>query len=382
MLKKKKLIIVYTLCIIGSVAALSESVLRLESSRNKTRLLTSLFDTGTTITQQIRKNMDNGIYATDMLHIFLSISDFDLDQFHTWAKHILRVNPNASAVQLAPGGIVRYTSHQAEHVGALGHDLFNDQRRNDGALKAVEDKTLTMVGPLRLIQNQKMAVIARKPIFTQGRSGESFWGFTIVLIYIEDLLPPALGDLEKNGILYQLVGDDPDSGQPPVLASSSTQSDRWDYVLPVEVPNGTWRLALCSKGTATGTMRLLRALGILCALAAGVMFYLQQRRGLRHTLRIEYLNRDLVATTNALLEEKQKLEKAAEEIKTLKGILPMCAHCKKIRDDQGYWNFLETFLETHSDASFSHSICPECSERLYGREDWYRAMKKKKKRNP
>lgn len=80
-----------------------------------------------------------------------------------------------------------------------------------------------------------------------------------------------------------------------------------------------------------------------------------------------------------ILEQKETLEKKIEEIETLQGIIPICASCKKIRDDQGYWNILESYIQKHSDASFSHSMCPECSDRLYGEESWYIDMKKKKK---
>ena len=78
-----------------------------------------------------------------------------------------------------------------------------------------------------------------------------------------------------------------------------------------------------------------------------------------------------------LLMEKNKLKEAISEIKTLSGLLPICARCKKIRDDKGYWNHLEGYIEKHSDASFSHGMCPNCMEKLYGDEDWYIEQKKK-----
>jgi hypothetical protein len=56
---------------------------------------------------------------------------------------------------------------------------------------------------------------------------------------------------------------------------------------------------------------------------------------------------------------------ANNEIKTLKGFIPICANCKKIRDDKGYWNQLETYIAEHTDAKFSHGICPECVRKLY-----------------
>lgn len=66
-----------------------------------------------------------------------------------------------------------------------------------------------------------------------------------------------------------------------------------------------------------------------------------------------------------LLHEKLALEAALEQVKTLQGMLPICASCKKIRDDTGYWHQVETYLSQHTTAEFSHSICPECRTRLY-----------------
>ncbi len=68
-------------------------------------------------------------------------------------------------------------------------------------------------------------------------------------------------------------------------------------------------------------------------------------------------------------EEKERLitelQSALAEVKTLSGLLPICASCKKIRDDQGYWNQIEDYVSRHSAATFSHGICPDCAKRLY-----------------
>lgn len=78
-----------------------------------------------------------------------------------------------------------------------------------------------------------------------------------------------------------------------------------------------------------------------------------------------------IQTRNIILEKRVKektreLQEALDNIKTLKGLVPICANCKKIRDDKGYWNHLELYIEKHSNAQFSHGICGECSEKLYG----------------
>ena len=64
-----------------------------------------------------------------------------------------------------------------------------------------------------------------------------------------------------------------------------------------------------------------------------------------------------------LNEERDKLKKALSEVKALSGLLPICASCKKIRDDQGYWNQIEAYISEHSDAEISHGICPECQRK-------------------
>lgn len=64
-------------------------------------------------------------------------------------------------------------------------------------------------------------------------------------------------------------------------------------------------------------------------------------------------------------ERARKLEQILNELKILRGLLPICAHCKKIRDDRGYWKQLEQYLEEHSEAKFSHCLCPDCFEEKY-----------------
>jgi len=65
------------------------------------------------------------------------------------------------------------------------------------------------------------------------------------------------------------------------------------------------------------------------------------------------------------------LQAALSEVKKLSGLLPICSTCKKIRDDQGYWNQIESYIQDHSDAKFSHSICKECAEKYYPDFDVY-----------
>ena len=73
----------------------------------------------------------------------------------------------------------------------------------------------------------------------------------------------------------------------------------------------------------------------------------------------------------ALQEEHDKLVAALEEIETLSGFLPICSSCKKVRDDEGYWEKIEAYLVRHSMVELTHSLCPGCVQDLYGKEEWF-----------
>lgn len=90
-----------------------------------------------------------------------------------------------------------------------------------------------------------------------------------------------------------------------------------------------------------------------------------------------------VLLVSALRNEREELitelREAFSQIKTLSGFIPICANCKKIRDDSGYWNQLEAYIQEHSDAELSHGICPACAKELYG--EYYHAAERRKNSN-
>ena len=103
-----------------------------------------------------------------------------------------------------------------------------------------------------------------------------------------------------------------------------------------------------------------------------------------NTSTIQIKNNNMIETGFLLdITERKKAERARElvitelqdaldNIKTLNGLLPICSSCKKIRDDNGYWQQVELYIKENSDADFSHSLCPDCANELYGKEKWYK----------
>ncbi len=73
----------------------------------------------------------------------------------------------------------------------------------------------------------------------------------------------------------------------------------------------------------------------------------------------------MLAAAWSILHELAARQRVQAEAKVLEGLLPICANCKKIRDDRGYWNQIESYVREHSQADFSHGICPECAAKLY-----------------
>ncbi len=80
--------------------------------------------------------------------------------------------------------------------------------------------------------------------------------------------------------------------------------------------------------------------------------------GAVHLVRDISALRKMQAEREALIQE---LEKALSEVRTLKGLIPICAKCRRIRDDKGAWNSLEAFVHNNFDADFSHGLCPACA---------------------
>jgi len=97
-------------------------------------------------------------------------------------------------------------------------------------------------------------------------------------------------------------------------------------------------------------------------------FFARVRSTLRIKQAYDRMKEELARRLQAEKEKEKligELTDALAKVKKLSGLLPICASCKKIRDDQGYWNQIENYIRQHSEAEFSHSLCPECVENMY-----------------
>lgn len=90
----------------------------------------------------------------------------------------------------------------------------------------------------------------------------------------------------------------------------------------------------------------------------------QSRNTVQQTM--DELSDSMDKLESRVMERTRELEKALDKVHVLGGFLPICCSCKKIRDDDGYWQQVEKFVQDHTDARFTHGFCPDCVAELYG----------------
>lgn len=112
---------------------------------------------------------------------------------------------------------------------------------------------------------------------------------------------------------------------------------------------------------------MLTILGFFLSASSGILWMAIANRGLA-LLSIWIIASLCLLHTRADRERDRlirELTDALEQVQTLRGLLPTCASCKKVRDDKGYWNRLELYVEAHSQALFTHTLCPECEKKWF-----------------
>jgi CheY-like chemotaxis protein len=137
-----------------------------------------------------------------------------------------------------------------------------------------------------------------------------------------------------------------------------------DWMMPgLEGPEVCRRVRALARPVPTYII-LLTAKGksddVVAGLESGADDYVTKpfdRQELRSRIRV---GERVVALQQGLADRVRELETALGQVKQLKGLLPICGYCKKVRDDQNYWQRVETYIAAHSDARFSHGICPDC----------------------
>jgi response regulator RpfG family c-di-GMP phosphodiesterase len=103
---------------------------------------------------------------------------------------------------------------------------------------------------------------------------------------------------------------------------------------------------------------------VVAGLSAGANDYITKPFDKTELLARVKIGSQMVELQQALTQRVEELADALAKVKQLSGLLPICSYCKKIRDDRNYWQQVDDYVSSHSEATFSHSICPECYEHV------------------
>ena len=137
-----------------------------------------------------------------------------------------------------------------------------------------------------------------------------------------------------------------------------------DLMLPLGVAGGVPYIAVVLLSLRSNNVKFTIFIAILCSLLTVLGYFYSPEGG---ELWKVLMNRALALFAiwvTALLSLKI-IHESQKEIIMLRGFIPICSSCKNVRDDKGYWNQVESYIHKHSEAQFSHGICPDCMKKLY-----------------
>jgi CheY-like chemotaxis protein len=172
--------------------------------------------------------------------------------------------------------------------------------------------------------------------------------------------------LRKNGFDVQLANDGEQAwamlqqpGAPPLAVM--------DWMMPgLDGPEVCRRLRTLETSTPTYVILLTSrdaAADIVQGLRAGADDYVTKPPDQDELVARVSVGARMVALQQTLADRVRRLEEALSNVKQLQGLLPICSYCKRIRDDQNYWQQVESYISVHSGVQFSHSYCPDCYEK-------------------
>jgi DNA-binding response OmpR family regulator len=173
--------------------------------------------------------------------------------------------------------------------------------------------------------------------------------------------------LRKAGFAVTLVGDG-DAAWAALSGDSAPTLALLDWEMPgLDGPEIVRRIRANATSTPTYVI-LLTARGatvdIVAGLKAGANDYVTKPANQEELLARVGVGARVVELQQALSDRVRSLEEALANVRTLQGLLPICSYCKAIRNDQNYWERVETYFSDHSGVQFSHSYCPICYERF------------------
>lgn len=298
--------------------------------------------------------------------------------------------------------VVYFIQPLESNMPAFGFDIASNSTRLKAITNAFNTGKLAATDRITLVQEtgNQFGVLLLLPVYNQGVPLKTLQervnnrkGFVVEVLRIGTAIETALQGYSDEGInlsvydmsasdenrfLYQWTSQISESVDQPILEEEIQSELIWSKT--IDFAEREWKI-ICSPSDYFYQSRILWQgwtvlIGSMLLIILSAFYML---RKIRHAAEIEqrilvqeHTNKQLKIEINerSLAEiERDKtiknLKHALEEVKTLRGILPICSYCKKVRDDEGYWEQVEVYIHKHSLADFSHSVCPDCVKKHY-----------------
>ncbi len=294
---------------------------------------------------------------------------------------------------------VYYVEPYEGNENALGFNVASNPRQVESLESSRDTAEMRATPKITLVQEmeRQSAFLVYQPIYNQKEPPGSveerqkeFKGFVLGVFRIGDLVNETLSSIPYKGIdLYLFDASESDPAKrflyshasrtrlerSLLIKDESTLKQGYYYSLPVKVVDRIWQIYAVPTPDFFAAYRNWHkwvvpvTIFIFTVFLFGYLYvvFIREEESKQHAqalskvvneLEVEIAERNRVE--KELVKEKKNLQEALVEIKTLRGIIPICSYCKKIRDDKGIWSQLEAYLQSHSDAQFSHGACPEC----------------------
>ncbi|MEZ7506009.1 PAS domain S-box protein [Flavobacterium sp. Arc2] len=194
-----------------------------------------------TIHQNIEQSLKNSYTTT--LSLALTINDEGVpENFDTIGKKLVASNPTVSAVQLVPDGIIKYTYPAKGNEAAMGLDILKSVSLRKEALKSIQTRKMFFAGPFNLKQGG-VGIVGRLPVFQNNK----FWGFSAVIIKLEDLLKySGVHSINHSKYYFQFSKVDPVTQKEVFYLPKENEFSK-NYSVSFRIPDGDWEIYLTSK---------------------------------------------------------------------------------------------------------------------------------------
>ena len=295
--------------------------------------------------------------------------------------------------------IVYYIYPFESNRRAFGYDIASNSTRLKAIKKAFMAGELSVTGRITLVQEtgNQFGVLLLLPIYKPGASlsspedrQASRGGFVVEVLRIGQAVEAALKGFSDEQIslaLYDMSAEkgsrllyhrSPGMSKTPGMQIPAAETEKdlsWGRTF--SIAERRWKVIFSPPEPYHRSRHTWQAwIVLLGSLLLTTLLAVNMRRKMLHTAEIEQKVEEQTQT-NLQLESEIRVRTAAEaerditihdlrqalnEVNTLRGILPICSFCKKVRDDQGYWEQVDVYIRKHSSADFSHSICPECAK--------------------